>query len=407
MRTSIKAASVACLLSALASVSWAATQDTATTPSAKPTEHLIGTITALDAAARSITVKEDKSGSEQTILLADTKTLIKVAPGAKDLKNATRMTADQLAIGDRVDIRGLKSAADPGKIAARSVVLMSARELQQVHQAQAAEWQHSMAGVVTTVDSSTGKITINQRTASGPKAVVVETSAQTEFTRYSPQSPGSPATSQLAQVQPGDQLRVIGEKSDDGSTITAQRVYSGAFRTLNGTIVSIAPDGKQLTMRDLASKKPVEILLTDSSSLRKLPPEMAMGLARRLNPSVRPSDSGAPNGGPESVAARGGPPPAGAPGPGGMHGPGAGGMRAGRNGDISQMIERLPKIGIADLKPGDAIVVSGVATGGDNGELTATNVIAGVEPILRSAPARQSGQALGGDWGLGEMTPPQ
>ncbi len=82
----------------LASFSWAAAQDTATTPSAKPTEHLIGTITALDAAARTITVKEDKSGSEQTILLADTKTLIKVAPGAKDLKNATRITADQLAL---------------------------------------------------------------------------------------------------------------------------------------------------------------------------------------------------------------------------------------------------------------------------------------------------------------------
>ena len=397
-----------CLLLVLASLSWAATQDAAINPSSKPTEHLIGTITALDAAARTITVKEDKSGSEQTILLTDTKTLIKVAPGAKDLKNATRMTADQLAVGDRVDIRGFKSAEDPGKIAARSVVLMSARELQQVHQAQAAEWQRSLAGVVTAVDSSTGKITIDQRTASGPKPVTVETSAQTEFTRYSPQNPGSPATSQLAQVQPGDQLRVIGEKSADGSAITAQRVYSGAFRTLNGTIVSIAPDGKQLTIRDLASKKPVGILLTDSSSLRKLPPEMAIALARRLSPSARPPDSGAPNGGSENPAAGGGHPPAGAPGPGGMHGgAGAGGMRAGRNGDISQMIDRLPKIEPADLKPGDVVVVSGVATGGNDNQLTATNVIAGVEPILRSAPARQGGQTLGGDWGLGEMTPPQ
>lgn len=400
MRISVKAASVACLLmTALAGFLWAASQDTATTLSAKPTEHLIGTITALDDAARTITVKEDKSASEQTILLADTKTLIKVAPGAKDLKDATRITADQLAVGDRVDIRGFKSAQDLGKIAARSVVLMSARELQQAHQAQAAEWQRSTAGIVIAVDSSSGKITVNQRTASGPKPVVVETSAQTEFTRYSPRNPGSPAVSQLAQVEPGDQLRVIGEKSADGSTITAQRVYSGAFRTLNGTIVSIAPDGKQLTMQDLGSKKPVQILLTDSSSLRKLPPEMAIGLAHRLNPSLRPPDSGAANGGSGNAAAGGGRPPAGAPGAGGMHGA--------RNGDISQMIERLPKIGIADLKPGDVVVVSGVATGESNSQLTATNIITGVEPILRSAPARPGGQALGGDWGLGEITPPQ
>ncbi len=407
MKISIRAASGAVLLlAALAGSPWAATQDASTTPSTKPTEHLIGTITALDATARTITVKEDKSGSEQTILLADTKTLIKVAPGAKDLKNATRITADQLAAGDRVDIRGFKSAEDPGKVAARSVVLMSARELQQAHQAQAAEWQRSMAGVVTALDPSTGKITINQGTASGPKPVIVETSAQTEFTRYSPQTPGSPAVSQLVQVQPGDQLRVIGEKSADGSTITAQRVYSGAFRTLNGTIVSVAPDGKQLTMRDLGSKKPVEILLTESSSLRKLPREMAMVLARRLSPTAQ-ANSGVPNGGSENAAMGAGTPSAGAPGAGGMHGPGAGGMRGGRNGDISQMIDHLPKIEPADLKPGDAIVVSGVATGRNNDQLTATNVIAGVEPILRSAPARQGGQALGGDWGLGEMAPPQ
>ena len=83
-----------------------------------------------------------------------------------------------------------------------------------------------------------------------------------------------------------------------------------------------------------------------------------------------------------------------------------GGMRGGRNGDISQMIESLPKIEPADLKAGDAVVVAGVASGAGN-QLTATHVIAGVEPILRSAPARQNSQALGGDWGLSDITPPQ
>lgn len=78
-----------------------------------------------------------------------------------------------------------------------------------------------------------------------------------------------------------------------------------------------------------------------------------------------------------------------------------------RSGDISQMLDRLPKITAADLKPGDAIVISGVATGTDSSRLQASTVIAGVEPILQSAPQRQSGQSLGGDWGLGEMSAPQ
>jgi hypothetical protein len=69
------------------------------------------------------------------------------------------------------------------------------------------------------------------------------------------------------------------------------------------------------------------------------------------------------------------------------------------------MLERVPKISLAELKPGDAVVVSGVSLGADNSRLLATGIIAGVEPILQSAPTRQG--SVGGDWGLGEMAVPQ
>jgi Domain of unknown function (DUF5666) len=399
------------VIAALA-LSWCAAAQNTLPPASKPTEHLIGTISNTDNNAHSITVKDDRSNNIVVVLLADTKTLIKVSPGAKDLKNATRITADQLANGDRVDIRGFKSADDPTKIAARSVVLMSARELQAAHEAQAAEWQHAIVGVVTTVDTGSGKIMANERTPGGVKPVVFETSSQTEFMRYSPKSPGKPAISQLAQVQSGDQVRVIGQPISDGASIAARKIYSGAFRTLNGTVLSIAPDGKQLTIKDLATKKSVTILVNENSSLRKLPPEFAMRLARRLNPATRsakanrPPDSpgppGPPNGPNRNPTDNGptasGPPPYG--GPGGVGGPH-------NNGDISELIERLPQITVADLKPGDAVVVSGALNTGVNSQLVATHVIAGVEPILQSAPARQGGEALGGDWGLGAMEVPQ
>jgi hypothetical protein len=364
-------------------------------PPGKPTEHLIGTVSTADPSAHTITVKEDKSGTETLILLADTKTLLKVPPGAKDLKSATRITSDQLAAGDRVDIRGFKATGDPSKIAARSVVLMSASDLQVAHEAQAAEWQHATAGVVTDIDSTSGKITIRERTAQGPTQVILRTSPQTEFTRYSPERSGRASSSELAQIHSGDQVQVIGDKSPDGTTIAVRKIYSAAFRTLNGTVMSIRADGKQLTLKDLATKKPVEILLGDNTNIHKLPPELAMRLAHRLNPSAR----------------QGGPPAGSAgqrePVPTGTGAPPQEGLRGPRNGDISQMIERLPKINLADLKPGDAVVVSGVATSGSNGQLDATNIIAGVEPILQSAPARQGGQALGGDWGLSQIEAPQ
>jgi hypothetical protein len=82
-------------------------------------------------------------------------------------------------------------------------------------------------------------------------------------------------------------------------------------------------------------------------------------------------------------------------------------MRRG-NGDMSQLLERAPKITVGELKPGDALVISGVATGADNSRILASTIIAGVEPILQAAPTRQGRQDLGGDWGLGEMAaPPQ
>ncbi len=387
----------------------------AATPAKQPLDHVLGAITAVDPAAHTITVQEDKTGSSVTVQLADTKSFLKVEPGAKDLTSAQRITADDLQIGDRVDARGRK-ADPPTTLAARGLVLMSARDLQKAHQEQAAAWQRATAGTVSALDPATGAITVSTRTPDGPKPVIVETSKSTEFTRYSPDSPKTPASSQFASIQAGDQLRVIGDKSEDGASIKAQRVYTGAFRTLSATITSIGPEGKSLVIKDLATKKPIQISLNEDSAIRRLPPNMATMLARRFNPAYKLPDGAAALNGPPAAGGGAAAPGGNAPqaggnsggnwqrgaggGPGG--GAGGGGMRSG---DISQMLERIPKIAVTDLKPGDALVISGVALGADNSKLLATSLIAGVEPILQSAPQRQS--SLGGDWGMGEMSVPQ
>lgn len=379
----------------------------------KPAEHLIGTVTAVDAASHAMTVKEDKTGAEKKVLVGSTRTLLKVEPGAKDLKNATRIKADDLQVGDRVDVRGSKAEDDSNAIAARSVVLMTARDLQQAHQMEAAAWQHSTAGIVSSVDPATGKLVVTVATAAGKQPVTVDTAKTTEFTRYSLENPKQPVPSDLAQIQAGDQVRIIGTRSDDGSTITAQRIYSGAFRTINGTIVSISADGKSATVKNLATKRPVQINLNDESKVRRLPPQVAMMLAHRLNPSYRPaqgaeqpSNGGQSEAGGENHQASGSGNGAGGAEQGGGYGAGARRGMAG-GGDIAQLIDRLPAISVSDLKPGDAVVISGVRTDGGSPGLLATNIIAGVEPILQSAPARSGGQSTGGDWGLGEITIPQ
>jgi Domain of unknown function (DUF5666) len=406
------------VLSCLAGTSaWAFAQtpaaDTAAAPATKPTEHVLGTVTKVDSAAHTITVKDDKTSADYVISLASAHTLLKVEPGAKDLHNAVRIAADDLAVADRVDIRGFKSDA-PNGINARSVVLMSARDLAQKHQAELQAWQNSTVGNVTAVDSSTNSVKILIRAGGTPTPVTIQTSASTEFTRYSVDNPKTPAKSRLADIQAGDQLHVLGQKNPDGSTISAEKVYSAPVRTVAATITSVAADGKQIVAKNLQTKQPATILLTDTSSIRKLPPQMAMFLARRFNPSAA-----APNGagGSPSAAAAGGASPTNPSGsqyrPGGGGGPGAGGSAPGGGpggsphgpGDLSHMLERIPAITASELKPGDAIVIWGFAAS-DPSTVVASTILAGVEPVLQSAPPRQ-GQSLDSDWGLNVAVPAQ
>lgn len=392
---------------------WA--QDASATP-AKPVP-VIGTVTSVDPSSHTVAIKEDKTGTDYVVNLANTKTLLKVDPTAKDLKNATRITADDLAVGDRIQVGAIKSEADPKSLTARSVILMSARDLQKVHADEAAAWQHSTPGVVNAVDPATHTVTVNGRTADGLKTITVNAAAA-QFTRYSPENPKVAAPSNIAEVEPGNQIRIIGQLGPDGTTMTANKIYTSSFRTIVGTVSSISADGKQITLKDLQTKQPVTISLNDDSSMHKLPQMMAYMLARRFNPDFKMPAGGAGGsgqGGGRTGGSQGG---AGSPdaaagsgqdqgagnwrggqgqgGPGGQGG--TGGMRGGAsNGDLSQMIDRLPKIAPTDLKNGDAVIVSGMPVNGDKTHLLATNVIAGVEPIFQSASPRQA-QALN-DWG--------
>lgn len=381
----------------------------------------MGTLTGVDKNLHTVSVKEDGNGTVHTIQVGETKTLLKVAPGAKDVKGATRITADDLAVGDRVDVRGFKVEADPTAIAARSVILMSGRDVQQAHQEESAAWQHATAGVVTASDAAGQKLTVTARGQEGPKTVSVDAS-HAQFTRFSPEKPQAPVASQFADIQNGDQVRIIAADGGSEGTLVAQRVYSGTFKNIAGTIVSLTADGRGLVVKDLATKQPVTVALAETSSVRKLSPMMAAMLARRFNPDMKGGDAGAEGGeqpgspagaGPSGPSPRmgsgtrpsdgagpGAGPATGAPraGRSGSVGPGGAGGRM-RSGDLAQMMEHLPAVALSDLKPGDAIVVSGSPSAANKGTLLATAVIAGVEPIFQSASPRQA--QLLGDWSSG------
>ena len=362
----------------------------------------IGEVVAIDAAAKQIKVKTDK-GEEVTVPLQDQTSFLRAPAGAKDLSNAARIVFQDLAVGDRV--RAATRPAEGGALGpAVSIIVMTKADLADFHEKSRAEWEkRGTVGAVASLDPDLKEIAITVPTGLTPKdtkTLIVDLNDKLVYRRYAPGSAkfqdAKPST--LAEIKVGDRIRVLGDKNEDGSHIKAEEVVTGAFRTLAVTIVSIDPATNTIKATVLPAKKgapPVTVKVNSDTSIKRLPPMMSMMLARLQN-----GGAGGPGG-----AGRGGDGAAagGEGGTGGGRGVG-GGMRGGAA-NLPQMIERLPLIPLADLKIGDALVISAVA-GNDASEVTAITAIAGVEAIL-TAPSKGGGSAVGGNWNFGDIGLPQ
>lgn len=375
-------------------------------------DQVLGTVTAVNAGDKTFTIKEDKTGTEYSVSAANARRLLKVPPGEKDLKKAQPITAAQIAVGDRLLARGHKDASGP-KLNAEIVLVMTSGDLQQRHQAELEDWQkRGNRGTITEIDDASHSVVMAARTPEGTKTITVTTTPETKFTRYASASAkySDAKPSSFSELKAGDELRVLGNSTNGGADVAAEQIISGAFKTIAATVVSIDPDGKQLQVTDLQTKQPITVALTTDSSVRRLPPAMAAILARRLNANYRPGGGG--------PAANRQTPPAGdseqssahhrnmeqSPNPNAPPAAGAGPGHGGFSGDLSKDVEQLPTISASDLKPGNAVVISG-SEGNDKSHLTAINIIAGVEPLFASAPSKAGRSAALGMWNLDVGTP--
>jgi Cu/Ag efflux protein CusF len=376
-----------------------------------PLKSVIGEVTSLDAAAKQIKVKAD-DGVIYTIDLADSTSYYHVPPGEKDLKKATKIAPSDVAVGDRLLARGALTE-ETKSIAAKTIVVMTKADLAKKQERDRAAWQtRGVAGTVTAVNADTKEITINTH-GRDTKTVVIETSAA-GFRRYAPDSvrfaDAKPST--FAELQVGDTVRVLGDKNEDGTRFKAEELIFGSFLTIAATVVSVNAATGEVVVTDLRTKKPVTIQTNQNTMLRKLDERIARFLALRMHPDAA-AGGGPPGAGGAGNGAGARPPQAqsGAPGaPGaadsGRPSVGAGGPRPGAaNGDLQQLLERSPQLSLADLKKGDALIISS-SKGADGSSMTAFSLVAGVEPFLAAAP-RTAGQVDLGSWNIGAGMPEQ
>lgn len=359
------------------------------TPAATPAARQIGTVKSVSG---SILTLADAAGQTYTVTVVETARVLQLAPGSTDLKSAQVIALTDIAVGDRVLVVG-KLGDTPDTFTAGRVILMKSGDIAQKHAAEEEDWQkRGSGGLVSAVDPTTGLVTITARS----KKIAIQTSAATSFRRYAGDSVKFEAAqkSTLAEIQPGDQLRVRGDKSEDGATIKAEEIVSGSFRNLAGTIATIDATGTSFTLKDLATKKTYTVAVTENSNVHAIPAEMATRFAARAKGQGGQGGQAAPGASGASVA---GAHPAGAPA--GSEGAGGPAVGHGAGMDLSQMVSRLPSIALKDLKAGEAVmVVASQPQAG--GTLTAITLLSGVEPILAATPSGSAAMTLS-PWSVG------
>jgi hypothetical protein len=345
-------------------------------------KQINGTVTSIDAGAGELVMKAD-GGADVRVTLAPKHALRKVALGEKDLRNAAAIEFKDIAVGDRVAARG-KESDDQKTISATLIAVMSSSDVAKKQDADRADWdKRGVNGIVTAVTAES--MTLNVRTLAGAKTVTVIPTAKAIVRRYTTDSVkfSDAKDSTLAEVKIGDQVRARGEKSEDGSKLTAEEIVSGTFKTIAATVVSIDAAKQQMTVKDLDTKKTMTVKVNADSNMKRLEDQIAQMIARRVHPDANAGGRGGGGRG------EGGPPQGG----GGMRAGGGGG----RGGDLQTMLDRQPAVTLADLKVGEPIVISS-AVGAATDHIMAITMLAGVEPILRS-PGKPE-MSLGG-WNLG------
>jgi hypothetical protein len=369
----------------------------------------IGAIKAIN--GNSITLAP-ASGPEVAVTVQPAARILRLAPGDKDLKNATDLKLQDLQVGDTVRVRGL--ASDDGKaIAALEVIVITHSAVEAISDQIRQDWQkRGLGGIVSAVDPAAGTVTISISSFGGKKTITVHTSKSTVIRRYAPDSAKfeDAKLSTLPQVRVGDQLRARGDRSADGSELAAEEIVTGAFPYVEGLVKSLDASAGTISVQDVLSKKTVQLKINPDSQLHKIPAEMAQRFAMRLKATLPPGTPGAaansPSGSSPPTGANGQAVQSGAPSAGtGQGGGGVGGAgvpngnHAGGGFDFQRLLDQTPALALADLHKGDAVAVlatEGTPAGGS----AVIKLFSGVEPILEAVPSGSQAMMLT-PWSLG------
>jgi hypothetical protein len=374
--------------------------------------RVIGDVTAIEQSAMSITLKVEGAAGAVTAVLNDktiyyrakSDILSRAATATISPADLEKTSLAEVGIGDRVVVLG-KVTEDQKSVPARILIVATKADLAQKQERDREEWRRrGLVGTVSALNPETKEITLQLRSLMGQQTItIVAGGEKVKFRRYAPDSVkfGDAKPSNMSEIKVGDQLRAKGDKSEDGTRFTAEEIVTGTFRSIRGAVESVNAQAGEIKVKDMVTGKTVTISISKDSTVRRIPAEFAERLAMR---GQRGGGAGAGASG-EETGAQQQRPPRGEGGEGRRRPEGAGaeGMgnrrRMGGGGDLQEMLERMPAVTIAELKPGEMVLVSSTA-GADPTRATAIALVAGIDALLR-VPAGQTRAGGGQDTSLG------
>lgn len=332
-------------------------------------QRLVGEVTAVDAAARQVTVRAD-TGETVPVGVTEQTTYLRMPPGETKLEKGQAAAFADVRVGDRVLVPGLSAAGG----SATRVILM-----ERAAGGPPRDEGRRVAGRVLSVDASRRLIVVQARGREGAEAVTVDASGDVRFLRFAPDSmrPADAQPGSLADVRAGDTVRATGARSADGATFKAEEVLSGSFTRFSGTVTGSDAARGELTVKNDQTGQAVTLALGPRSSLRRVTPEFEQAVAQQR--AERAERRGQRRAAREGGQAQGEGRDNRRGGDGERRGPGGG---PGRGGNFQQLFESLPVVTAADLKKGDAVIVTASAGAGAS-RATVVSLVTGAAEFLR------------------------
>jgi hypothetical protein len=311
-------------------------------------------------------------------LLSDKTVYKKVAPD--NPKASVASSFAEIGVGDKVIVSGVY-ASDRKSIPVRTVYLMTKADISQKQNKERAEWKtRGIKGRVTAVNATTKEITLVTPALMGSKTTILTAKDDAVFLRYAQDSSTfeDAKKSSFTDIAAGDSIEAIGDKGEDGATFKAEKILTGAFQMIVGTVKATDAAKGEITITNVQTKKDTTVVVGKNTLFLKQFPadiaqKMAMAQAMAANGTtpIRPpqgnqTTQATPQQNPNQMQAGGG------------------------RGTLDDMLERFPNITVADLKVGEMIAVSSSKSAAVD-RIAAIKLLSGIEPFVKAQQMMAAG----------------